>query len=383
MSAQRPRVLMTGPTPPPVGGIASVIQTILDSALHDTYDFSVLSMSQVRRPVRDPFSRVLNVALARGFGFDGVVSLESRAKLAAFRSALARERPDLLHLHSSHAYDFWLSAWMARDARRRGIPSLLHVHGLFDVVVPHYSALRRAVFARALRAPDRMIVLSEGWKRWFSDWCPPDRLVVVRNCVDVRRFPAPQFGRERAETRVLFVGTQEPKRKGGYDILAAAPDVIRADPRVRFVFVGADLEDLEARFVRGTPLAPYFEFAGNKNAAEIAPYFADADLLLLPSYSEGLPIALLEAMAAGLPVVACPVNGVPEAMAEPDNGIFVAPGNTPALARAVVELLRDPVRRERIGRANRARAEAEFDRTHFADRLGHVYASVLGEVRRP
>jgi glycosyltransferase involved in cell wall biosynthesis len=364
-----------------VGGIASVIQTILDSALRDTYEFSVMSMSEVRHTARNPLSRVLNSALARGFGFDGVVSLESRGKLAAFRSALERERPDLVHLHSSHGYDFWLSAWMAREARRRGVRSLLHVHGLFDVVVPRYSALRRAVFARALRAPDRMIVLSEGWKRWFSDWCPPERLAVVRNCVDLRRFPAPRFGRERSGTRVLFVGTQEPQRKGGYDILRAAPDVIRAEPGVRFVFVGADLEDLEARFVRGTPLAPHFEFAGNQSAAEIAPYFADADLLLLPSYSEGLPIALLEAMAAGLPVVACPVNGVPEAMAEPENGIFVAPGDAAALARAIVELARDPARRERIGRANRARAELEFDRTHFADRLGEVYASVLAETR--
>jgi len=361
-----------------VGGIASVIQTILDSELAGRFGFTRFSTTAIRYPRRDLLSWVINASLARGFGFDGIVGMESWGKLRAFRLSLA-ERPDLVHLHCSHGYDFWLSVLMAREAHRVRVPSLLHVHGLFDVVVPYYSAVRRAAFARALNVPDRVIVLSQSWKRWFEQWIEPNRLEVVHNCVDSRRFPEPKRRTSRKEVRILFVGTRDPERKGAYDILAIASEVVRAEPCARFIFVGDDLEKLETRFVRGTSLAAHFEFAGSKNAADIVPYFEDADIFLLPSYSEGLPIALLEAMAAGLPVIATPVNGIPEAMTAPEHGLFVSPGDRPALARAVLELLRAPARREQMGHAARARARAEFDSTQFARRLGKVYDRLLAD----
>ncbi len=372
----RLRILLTGPAPPPPGGIASVIQTIVESELGLRYEFTRFATSVRRLEMRTAPHRMLNAALARSFGFDGVVNLESRAKLAAYERALVA-RPDLVHIHTSHAYDFWLGAWMARRARRLGIPALLHVHGLFDVVVPTWSRLKQAGFRRALRVPDKVIVLSEGWQRWFAGQMDPARIEVLRNPVDVQRFrPRTEAARDGL-VRLLFVGTGEPVRKGGYDILAAAPAVIAAAPQVRFVFVGEDTEQLEARRVRGTPLEPYFEFTGSKDAQQIAPYFENADVLLLPSYSEGLPIALLEGMAASLSVVACPVNGIPEAMSEPDNGIFVPPGDGAALARAILELVGDPERRTRTGVANRRKALAEFDRSHYARALGAIYQRAL------
>lgn len=376
---RRPRVLVTGPAPPPPGGIAAVIQTILDSDLQQEFEFVRFDTTQSRWEPSGPLARAANTALSRALGFDAAWNLGARARIAAYREALA-VRPDLVHLHTSHGYDFWLGIRMARIARARGIRVLLHVHGLFDVMVPTWSRARQFWFDRALRVPDRVIVLSEGWKGWFAAHLAENRLAVLRNPVDVRRFSDPT-GRPRAAgpLRLLFVGTNEPVRKGGYEILAAAPAVVAAVPDVRFVCVGSDEEKLEERHVRGTPLAPHFEFVGSKNAREIAPYFESADLLLLPSHSEGLPIALLEGMAAGLPVVACPVNGIPEAMQEPDNGLFVPPRDPAALARAIVRLAGDAPLRARIAIANRAKALAEFDQPIFARALGAIYRAALGD----
>jgi glycosyltransferase involved in cell wall biosynthesis len=376
----RPRVLVTGPAPPPPGGIAAVIATIVESELADAYEFVRFDMTQRRADLRSPIERLANAALSRALGFDGAFNLEAAAKLDAYRSALT-PRPDLVHVHTSHGYDFWLGVRMARIARARGIPVLLHLHGLFDVVVPTWSRARQRLFERALRVPDRVIVLSEGWRRWFAQRVAPERLAVLRNPVDVRRF-RPRDAAPREGVTLLFVGTNEPVRKGGYEILAAAPEIVAAAPDVRFVFVGADLERLEERCVRGTPLAPHFEFVGSKDAREIVPYFERADLLLLPSHSEGLPIALLEGMAAGIPVVACPVNGIPEAMSEPENGLLVPPRDAKALAAAVVRLVRDPQARRAMGDANRRKAETEFDRTHFAKELATIYENALPAHRR-
>jgi glycosyltransferase involved in cell wall biosynthesis len=368
--------LISGPEPPPIGGIATVIQHLFESDLGRRFELARFSSTRARfRPT--PVTQLANRALARGLGLDGSFNLEARAKLAAWSETLDQVRPDLVHLHSSHGYDFWLSARMARMAQRRGIRAIQHVHGNFDIYHPTWSFARRAVFRRALAVPDRFVVLSESWKRWFSRHMDPARIDVLYNCVDMHRF-TPREKPARAEVRALFVGTRDATIKGLYDLLAVVPEVVRAVPALRFVLLGNDAEDVEARLVRGTPLAEHVRFEGLKTVDEITSYFEDADFLLLPSHMEGMPMALLEAMAAGIPVVASGINSIPEVLPDPEGGALIAPGDRPALARAIVALARDPERRRRAGQANRARVESRFDRARHVETLAAIYERVLG-----
>jgi glycosyltransferase involved in cell wall biosynthesis len=368
--------LICGPTPPPYGGIASVIQTILDGDLRDGYEFIRFSNNERRLRGRSLLTRIPNALAWRAFGLDGLVSFETFAKLAAFRRALGCD-PALAYFHAAHGYDFLLCTLFAFVARRRGIPTLLHTHGIYDKVIPTWSRTRQRIFRKSLSLFDRIVVLSEGWREWFAEFVEEDRLVVLRNAVDTRRFE-PRYERPLGKTvNALFIGVRDPERKGAYDVLAVADDVFRQLPEVRFVCVGEDERSLEETHVRGTPLADCVQFVGPKGMDEMVPYFGEADLLLLPSYGEGLPIVLLEAMAAGLPVVATPVNGIPEAMSAPEGGVFVQPGNRQALRDAIIELARDPGRRQSAGRANRRRVCEEFDTTVYARRLGALLESIL------
>jgi glycosyltransferase involved in cell wall biosynthesis len=321
-------------------------------------------------------ARALNSLAARALGFDGAWNLDARDRLAAFRAALAAGI-DLVHLHSSHGYDFWLAARMARSARDRGVPAIHQLHGNFDVVYPRWSRVRRAAFARALRLPERLVVLSQSWRRWFADHVDAERIEVLPNCVDVARFPMRCDPPPGGALRLLFVGTRDPDVKGAYDVLAAAPEIARAAPEVRFTFVGEDTADLESRCVHGTELARYVEFAGAKRPDEMPACYAAADVLLLPSHREAMPMALLEAMATGLPVVASAIAAIPEVLAAPEGGVLIAPGDRAALVRGVLGLARDPDWRRRAGAANRARIEREFDRAHYAERLCALYLRVL------
>jgi glycosyltransferase involved in cell wall biosynthesis len=379
---QRPRVLVSGPSPPPEGGISAVIETIVRSDLAKHFELDTFDTTYPRWVARGALEKATNRVLSRAIGLDAAWNLEARAVLERFREALT-VRPDLVHCHCSHGFDFWLSIRMISIARARGIASILHTHGLFDVVLPRWSRAKRFLFGRALRRPDRIVVLSDGWRRWFARYAPVERLTRLHNPVDVRRFAAPNEPRRSSgPLRLLFVGTAHATRKGAYEILAAVPSVVAAIPDVRFVFVGSDREQLFERRVRGTPFESHFEFAGPKDTREIAPYFETADLLLLPSHAEGLPIALLEGMAAGLPVVACPVNAIPEVIREPENGLFAAPGDPASLARAILRLAGDAGLRMRMGAANRAKAVREFDQSLFASALGTIYSSTIAEHRR-
>ena len=111
-------------------------------------------------------------------------------------------------------------------------------------------------------------------------------------------------------------------------------------------------------------------------------YLRAMDLFVLPSLYEGMPLSILEAMGAGLPVVATAVDGTPEAVVDGETGILVPPADPAALAAAVVRLLTDPALAETMGRNGRARAQAQFSETAMMDRLEQAYRTFLGRRRR-
>lgn len=381
MPPPRPRVLLSGPGPDRAGGIATLLRTIEESGLSEAWEFARFDLSRPRLGPRSRLSRWTGAALARGLGFDGYFELETFARLRAFEQALATP-PALAHLHSSHGLDFLQTARMASLARRRGVPVLHHVHGNFDVFHPRWSRLRQAVFQRALAQPDRLVVLSEGWRRWFSAHMDPARIVVLPNPVDLRRFPHRPDERPAGPVRILFVGLIEARLKGAHDLLAAAHIMVSQGADVRFVCAGRDAEGFEAAHVRGTPVAARFEFLGQRSREEIARDFAAADVFVLPSHWEGMPLALLEAMAAGLPVVATRVGAVEEVVSDPGNALLVLPQRPDALAAALLRLLRDPALRAAQGRANRAKAEREHALPVFERRLGALYAELAAKSSR-
>jgi len=226
-------------------------------------------------------------------------------------------------------------------------------------------------------------VLSEGWRRWFSAHLDPARIVVLPNPVDTRRFDISRRPEREPSLRVLFVGTGDPELKGAYDLLAAARTVVAARSDVQFVCAGRDAEDLERRLVRGTPLEQHVQFLGLRSREQIAEDFLSADLFVLPSHYDAMPLALLAAMAAGLPIVASAVNSIPENLKDPENAFLVPPHDPDALARALLRLLGDPGRREAMGRANRERAERDFSLPRYAHEVDALYQSLLGPSTPP
>jgi glycosyltransferase involved in cell wall biosynthesis len=382
MPESRPRVLLSGPSPPPTGGIASVVASIQESDVAARFSLVRFSTNHPGPRARGPIGRAINALRARAGGLDGAHNLDAADLVARFETALA-DGFDLAHLHCWHGWDFWVSTRMAHAAHARGVASLLHLHGNFDALHPGWSRARRRAFERALSAPDRIAVLSESWKRWLADHADPTRIDVVPNGVDTQRFRPVGPRSARDEVRVLFLGTRDPDTKGAHDVLAAVPGIVAAAPDVRFVFAGEDREGLAERCVANTPLAAHCTFAGALDAAGIAAAYASADLLLLPSHREALPMVLLEAMACGLPVVASRLHAIEEVLPVPEGGFLVDPGDPAQLARAVVAAAGDPAWRRRAGAVNRARVEAGWDRRHFADALAASYERCLAQARRP
>jgi glycosyltransferase involved in cell wall biosynthesis len=144
-------------------------------------------------------------------------------------------------------------------------------------------------------------------------------------------------------------------------LVAAMPRVLAAVPRCRLVIVGDGEQGAAvAAAVRERGLADHVDLAGVQPRAQAMARLAEADVFCLPSTYEGLPLAILEAMAAGLPVVATAVSGNPEAVVDGVTGLLVPPESAEALAAALVALLTDPARARVMGEAGRQRVAERF-----------------------
>jgi glycosyltransferase involved in cell wall biosynthesis len=197
--------------------------------------------------------------------------------------------------------------------------------------------------------------------------CDAQHTVVIRNAIDVQR--APRAKPDEGTPRIVFVGRLK-YPKDGETLLRAAAALGDRDYVLEIVGDGPDREQLES-----LPHDERVRFAGERD--DVPQLLAASSVFVLSSRSEGLPISVLEAMAAGLPVVASDVGGLREQVVDGETGLLVPAGDAAALADALARLIDDPSLRRTMGDASRARAEALFDLPAFHRAHLELYRSLL------
>jgi 1,4-alpha-glucan branching enzyme len=202
---------------------------------------------------------------------------------------------------------------------------------------------------------------------------PPERIVVIPNGLDTSAFSA------RAPRRSLRTITviANLRREKAHDVLVdAAPEILRRFPDARFEIVGAGPEMAAlAERTRTLGVAPAFAFRGHCD--DVAARLREADVFVLPSRSEAFPNAVLEAMAAGLPIVASGVGGIRELVDHERTGLLVPPDDRAGLAAAICRVIADPAWSARLGAAARERALTRFDFDRMVSGFERLYLSEL------
>jgi glycosyltransferase involved in cell wall biosynthesis len=266
------------------------------------------------------------------------------------------------------------AAWLAR------VPGIVGTAQLYMELRgnPHYPL--------ALRPYRRIIAVSEEVKaRYAQDLRVPARkLVVVRNGILVppsnpsaNAALRAELIRNRPDYLVLTPARLHPQK--GHAILLAAASLV---PEATFVMAGdgplhAELEQQ----ARALGVADRCVFLGYR--PDVPALLAAADLVVLPSLFEGLPVSVLEAMAAQRPVVATAIGGTDEAITDDETGLLVPAGDSTALATAIQRVRADPALAERLAAAGRKRAEREFSSARTASEVMKVYDEVMAEVGAP
>lgn len=307
---------------------------------------------------------------------------------AVLRLAAGLREVDLLHTHSSKAGILGRAA-----ARLAGVPGVVHtVHGwsFNDAQAP---ATRRAYLEAeraAARVTDRIVCVSHADRDrgLASGIGHPSQYRILRSGIDPRAYAAQRDGRERVRRAIgatpedLVVGSLAnlKPQKAPLDFVEAARIARSRDPRLRFFIAGdgpmrAEVEAAVAR----AGLQGAFTLLGWRD--DVPDLLAGMDVFLLTSLFEGLPRAVLQAMAAAVPVVATHTGGVEDVIVDGVTGRLVPPGDPGAAAEAIVSLAADAALRMRFARSAASRLNEEFDIRRLVSDLEDLYDDVLARAR--
>jgi glycosyltransferase involved in cell wall biosynthesis len=314
--------------------------------------------------------------------------LRQRDAYAQVRRAILDARPDIVHTHLEFADVLGTLA-----ARRLGIPSISTQHVIDTPSPGSREAMRFRLTAWVLRRYGRRVIaVSEGARLHHIEAAglAPGRIITIHNGIDVERFSDVAPGTRERVRRRLRIEPDAPvvvtvavlrRLKGIQHAVATMAELHHRHPGLRYLIVGdgpyrASLEGL----VADQRLNDVVVFAGSR--ADIPDMLAAGDLFVLPSLTEALPTVLAEAGAAGIPIVATTVGGVPEMVSNGSSAILVPPRDEAGLFEALDRLLSNPRQAAAMGRAGRRIARERFDVRRQAAVLVEEYRHLIATKER-
>ena len=362
-----PVVLVLGPHRDAISGVSTHVNLLMESALGD--DFELLHF-QVGSE-------------GRGESRLGKVLRLVASPFALFATILFRH-VSLVHINTSlNTRAYW------RDLVYLAIAKLLRARVVYQVhggeLPEKFFGGRRGptAFLRwTLGLPDLLVVLASCELEAYRQFVPEQNVVAVPNGIDCRPFAhIPTIvSSTRDPLNLIYIGRLA-REKGLYETLQGIRLALELGVDARLTIAGGGAEEARLRrYAIALGIAPRVAFVGPVFGDDKVNLMSGADVMLLPSYSEGLPYALLEAMAAGLPVIATPVGAIPDVVTHGTHGHLVPPRNGKAIAEALALMAGD---RERIGwmsRACRRRVRAAYSIERVAREFAVRYREVLGDM---
>jgi glycosyltransferase involved in cell wall biosynthesis len=286
---------------------------------------------------------------------------------------LSTKEIDLVYIHVSERGSAFRQAVTATISWIFRKPVILHSHSAdFHVFYANLTPMIRRGLSWVFGNSTRFIVLSHSWKKFYVEnlGLKPDRVIVLPNPV---KFPSKIPQRINSEKIIfLFLG-KIGERKGAFDLISAF-DAIPSERRQNVeLIIAGDGEGQRARdLIKKLDLSQYIKILDWVNEQQRDELLEKANIFILPSYNEGLPMALLEAMSWGLPVITTPVGGIPELVISDKNGLLINPGEVEQLSAAMQSLIENETLRLSLGNTARETV-SPFEVSKYCTELGDIF----------
>lgn len=294
----------------------------------------------------------------------------------AFFKEMIRNKPDIVHIHSSFGPSFYRKIPFIYMACLWGVPVINHIHGAdFKAFYQDAFAYKKKWIKKVYGKCQILIALSEEWKSNLELVVPSEKVVVIENYCKI-----PDLSGIRKKRQILFMG-EIGKRKGCYDIPEIYGRSLEQAEKIPLVMAGdGELAEVKKAFAK-RGLLEDVSFPGWVRGTEKDRLLRESGIFLFPSYYEGMPMAVLEAMAYGMAVVTTKVGGIPQLVEDNVSGYLCEPGNIEEISQRLSELSENADMRKQMGEKAREKVSLDYSIESHIEKLIEIYGKVLEKER--
>ena len=346
-------IVVSGSYPPPYGGIAYVVKSHMDSALNNNFNLNL-----IKKP---------NIAQANTINKTYLL-LYYYFKLF---NKIREKQAKIVHLHSSSYAGFWRYGIALFVSKILNSKVVLHIHGArFDDFYKNSIFPIKYVIRQILNSVDALIVLTPEWSNFFEEIVKDDSIIkILPNGVDTNKYKTSYDG-SKDNVLIHFGCTL---RKGINEIINSLPEII--DVNTQLILVdNVERQSIKDKIEEYPNNVHYFV---NVSENEKVKMLSSSDILLLPTFAEGMPILILEAMSSGLAIVTTAVGGIPSVLKNGVNCIFAEPGNSESLESSISVLKNDPELMMKMKENNRQKVEKLYSLGKITDNLENIYNQLI------
>ncbi len=286
---------------------------------------------------------------------------------------LSSQRTDLVYIHVAERGSAFRQAVTTAIAVLLHKPVILHSHSAdFHTFYANLPQVIRVCLSWIFRKSTRFIVLSHSWKKFYIEnlGLTAEQIIVLPNPVKFPTKTLPPVDTDKV--CFLFLG-KIGERKGAFDLISAFAALPRTHREQAELVIAGDGEGARARsMIEQLNLTQSIQILDWVNEQQRDELLTRANVFVLPSYNEGLPMAMLEAMSWGLPIITTPVGGIPELISTAENGLLVTPGNIKQLSAAIQSLIESEQLRLSLGYAGRESVRP-FEISKYCDQLADIF----------
>lgn len=287
---------------------------------------------------------------------------------------------DLFHIHVAAYGSTFRKKLYLKTVKKSGKKAIVHIHG--SKYLEFYEKLgskRKRQVTEFLKEADLVIALSEGLKEKFEQIFGLTNCASLPNGIDTDAYAGAVCDVSFYSNRFVLLGRLG-ERKGAFDLINAAKIAVKQNPKIHIHMAGDGEVDKVRELVKQNNLEKNIEVSGWIDFEQKIDLLKKSGVLVLPSYNEGLPMAMLEGMASGKAIISTTVGAIPE-IVKMENGILIEPGDITALAQALVKCSRDRAMLIKMSENNRQKAAEFFNTERMHEQLLKYYGDVLNVCR--
>ncbi|MCK4351991.1 glycosyltransferase family 4 protein [candidate division WOR-3 bacterium] len=353
------KILLLGVSPKYQGGVATYIRNLLKFPLKGKY--RIIFFQTGSSPGEKALKKLIRI-------------LTSPMMLGI---KIIIENPVIVHINPSlDRKAIWRDSVYLIISKILGRRIVLQIHG---GRVHYLNSLNQFLIKNIFNIADKVIILSSIQRKGLIKFISRNKIELVPNPVDTNLYIDKRLSKTDANgLRVVFV-SRFIREKGGFEVIRAIPMIIKSVPNVTFIFAGSgEVENEMEKLCEDLDIQKCVKFVGYITGERLIKLYTESDIFVLPTYcKEGFPNVILEAMAAGLPIITTNKGAIPEVIENYKNGFIIPPKRPDIIAKRVITLATDKKLRERIKKNNIRKSREKYDIEIVSKKFIKIYDSIL------